>query len=154
VKYDIDLCKRLEAAEALGLRSAVEHAMAKFPDHGIALEEIAGATVAYCGPGSHFNQASGAGLNCVVSDDDLERIVAFYQLRSEPARIEVSPIADPGLPQKLSRRGFAIDDYENALTSDLTEISGRRDPRVEELHDAEAWAEISGRSFSDGADPE
>ena len=154
MKYDVELCKTLEAAETFGLRSAVSHAMEAFTERNIALEEIAGATVAYIEPGSPFNQATGAGLNCTVTDVDLDRITAFYHSRGETARVEVSPVCDPELPRKLAQRGYVIEEYENALAADLTEIAGRRDSRVEVCEDVEEWALVSGRGFGDGAEPD
>ncbi|MBV9270930.1 MAG: hypothetical protein JO165_07550 [Candidatus Eremiobacteraeota bacterium] len=154
MKFDVDLCKRLEEAEAFGLRSAITYAMQTFPDRGIALEEIAGATVAYCGPRSPFNQASGIGVRCSVTDDDVDRIIAFYHSHGETARVEVSPVADAKLPAKLARRGFILADYENALVADLTEICGRRDSRIEVCRDADAWSYASALSFSDSEEPE
>src|SRR5690242_13276177 len=141
MKLDVELAKKLESAEAFGLRSVVSHAMRAFPDRDIALEEVAGATVAYCAPQSSFNKATGAGLHRSVSDDDIEEIIAFFHSRGETARVDVSPVADVELAKKLGRRGFVLDDYENALVADLTEISGKRDPRVEVSRDPQEWSQ-------------
>lgn len=115
--------------------------MRVFTDRDIALAEIAGATLAYCGPQSSFNKAIGVGLQGAVSDDAIDAIVNFFHSRQETARVDVSPVADMELAKKLGRRGFVPDDYENALAADLTEISGRRDPRVEASSNPQEWSQ-------------
>lgn len=145
MKLDRELAKKIESSEASGLRSIVAHAMQTFRERDIALEEIAGATVAYCGPGSSFNKAIGAGLYATVSEGDIERIVAFFHSRGETARIDVSPVADADLAKKIGRRGFLLDDYENALAADLAAVSGSRDPRIEVCSDPQVWLHDSKR---------
>lgn len=139
MKVDIEFAKKLELAEAFSLRTIVSHALHLFPERDIALDEIAGATVAYCAPQSNFNKAIGAGLYSTVSDDEIERIIAFFHARGEAARVDICPVADGNLAKKLGRRGFVLDDCENALVADLSAISGKRDPRVEVCRDPQEW---------------
>jgi GNAT superfamily N-acetyltransferase len=127
--------------------------MQVFPDRGIALEEIGGATVAYCAPQSNFNKAIGLGLRGTVGEDDVERIVEFFHSRGETARVDITPVGDAALAAKLGRRGFVLDDYENALVADLTEISGRRDARVEASTDPDEWSRGFGRAVTAGGVP-
>jgi hypothetical protein len=153
MKLDIALAEKVERAEALALRSIVTHTMQVFPDRGIALEEIGGATVAYCAPQSNFNKAIGLGLRGTVGEDDVERIVEFFHSRGETARVDITPVGDAALAAKLGRRGFVLDDYENALVADLTEISGRRDARVEASTDPDEWSRGFGRAVTAGGVP-
>lgn len=60
MRFDRELAKQLESAEAWALRSIISHAIDLFPERGMALKEIAGGTVAYCAPQSGFNKAIGA----------------------------------------------------------------------------------------------
>ena len=152
MKYDVDLAKTIENAHARGFRSVVSHAMNVFPERNMALDEIAGAAVAYCAPQSNFNKAVGGGLYHPVSEEEIERIVAFFHTRGEVARIDVSPVADPDFAKKLGMRGFVLDDYENALIADLSEVSGRRDTRVEVCSDPHEWSLGPARAF-EGDDP-
>lgn len=75
------------------------------------------------------------------------RIIAFFHSRGETARVDVSPVTDAQLAKKLAQYGFVPDDYENALAADLTQISGRREPRVEVCTDPDEWAQGSARSM-------
>jgi len=78
----------------------------------IEAEPIAGGTMAYSGPGSWSNQASGLGLRGPVTPADLDRLVAFYQTRASAAAIEVAPFADASLIHGLRERGFLLKDFE------------------------------------------
>lgn len=82
-------------------------------------QEIAGGTMAYSGPGSWSNQASGLGLRGPVTADELDRLVAFYRDRDAPPTIEVAPYADPTLLQGLRERGFGLKDFELVLATRL-----------------------------------
>ncbi|TVQ60666.1 MAG: N-acetyltransferase [Phycisphaerales bacterium] len=75
-------------------------------------EPLAGGTMAYSAPGSCSNQASGLGLRAPVTVAELDRLVAYYRERNEPAAIEVAPFADVSLVHGLRERGFLLKDFE------------------------------------------
>lgn len=145
---DLELCRRIERAEMLGLRGALEHGQAMFPDRGIAIEEFAGGIIGYGGDGSPFNQL--VGIQRELQETDIDAIVQFYFGRASPAVVSVSPLAGPNTPARLAERGFEMQECESALIADLRRSPGARDARVELCSDPTAWAEHSATTFAEG----
>ena len=88
-------------------------------DVGRESEEIAGGWMTFAGNGSWANQACGLGLQGPVTDEDLDRLVEFYDSRGVEPRIEVCPFADETLIAGLSSRGFRLREFENVLAREL-----------------------------------
>ncbi len=153
MKIDLEFCKRIERAESRGWRSALEFGRDAFPDRGLIVADIGGATVCFSGPDSFFSQTVGIGIDAEVRDEDVEAIAEFYHSRGADARIISTPIAGDKLSRTLIDHGFTIEEYENALAGDLTRIRGERDPRVSICTDPDEWAQHSARAFSDGVNP-
>lgn len=153
MRIDEKFCKRIERAERDGLRDALEFGEAAFPERGIVVAQIAGATVGYAGIDSPFSQATGIGIDADVREADIEAIVAFYHSRGTAARVTTSPMNDAEVAAKLTRRGFEIEEYQNAMTADLTQTSGARDPRIDVCKDPAEWANHSARAFTDDENP-
>ena len=153
MNIDLDFCKRIERAESRGWRSALEFGREAFPDRGLIVTEIGGATVCFSGPDSFFTQAVGIGIDAEVRDEELDAIAEFYHSRGADARIIATPIAGDNLARMLIDRGFTIEEYENALAGDLTAMHAERDARVDVCSDPREWVEHSARAFSDGEDP-
>ncbi len=82
-------------------------------------EEIGGGLMAFMGKGSWNNQACGLGLDGPVSEDELDRLVAFYVERGVEPRIEVCPFVDKSLIKGLGDRGFIVREFENVLAREL-----------------------------------
>jgi GNAT superfamily N-acetyltransferase len=102
-----EIARLEEARQADGLCEITEHL------------RIAGGAACYGGPGSWANILCGIGLDGPVSDDDLDRIDAFYASRGVDVRAEISPYSDPALPRQLAARGFRADRFENLLAREL-----------------------------------
>lgn len=152
-RIDLDFCKRIERAEARGIRSAVEHGRDAFPERGLFVTEIAGASVCFAGVDSPFSQTVGLGIDAEVNDSDIEAIIDVYRSRGAQARVIASPIAGEALVRKLANFGFQLDEYANVLVADLADVRAARDSRVEICTDAKTWAERSSRGFADGEEP-
>ena len=84
-------------------------------------EEIGGGIMAFTGKGSWTNQACGLGLDGSVSEDELDRLVAFYVEHGVEPRIEVCPFVDESLIKGLGERGFALREFENVMVRELHE---------------------------------
>jgi GNAT superfamily N-acetyltransferase len=65
--------------------------------------------------GSPLNKVLGLGLGGAVSDDELDRIEAFYVSRNTPTQIELCPLAYGDLAPRLCARGFIVEAFENEL---------------------------------------
>ncbi|MCM2256049.1 MAG: hypothetical protein NDJ94_10295, partial [Vicinamibacteria bacterium] len=124
---DLTLARRVERAEidfcALGAGAAAR------------LERlvVAGGTALYSAPGSPLNKVLGLGLHGPVSDADLDQLVAFYEGRGEPAQVELCPLAALDLPERLIRRGFVPQGFENELGARITGGSRQAEPGARAL---------------------
>lgn len=104
----IELARRAEWREA---RSVGEIAQESQP--------FAGGTMSYSGPGSWSNTACGCGLAGAVDDAELDRLMAFYDERSEPGEVELSSFAHETLIEGLGKRGFVLKFLVTALAVEM-----------------------------------
>lgn len=115
VLTDATLARRVEAAWArAGADSARAYGRTR-PDSGVAVEAVGGGLAAYYGVGSPLSQAQGLGHDGPVSDDELERLEAFFDSRGSATAVEVASLADPGLLPTLSRRGYRVAEQTHML---------------------------------------
>lgn len=84
-----------------------------------AVEPVGGGWMCFAGKGSWANQAAGLGLDGVVTDVDLDRLVEFYVTRGVEPKIEVAACVDPSLIDGLGARGFRVLEFENVLVRRL-----------------------------------
>lgn len=150
MRIDVDFCKRIERAEARGLRGAIEHGRTAFPDRDLLVTEIGGATVCFAGADSPFSQTLGVGIDTEFSGRDVEAIVEFYHSRATSARVYTSPVAGEALSSEFARRGFEVEEYVALLAANLTEVTGQRDARIDVCNDEQLWANRSALAFNDG----
>lgn len=118
---DLELARRIELAEA---RSAVEAAamLAKLrPESGAAVESIAGGFAVYCGANSPLTQAVGLGLNGGVSEEEFDRLEAFYKNKQEPVRVETCPLADASLIELFGKRGYRVTEFSNVMARPISQ---------------------------------
>ncbi len=112
---DLELARRIELAEA---RSAVEAAVMleqRRPESGAAVESIAGGFAVYCGANSPITQAAGLGLNGAVSEEEFDRLEAFYKSRKEAVRVETCPLADASLIKQFRKHGYGVTEFSNVM---------------------------------------
>jgi hypothetical protein len=84
---------------------------------------IAGGCMCFSGVGSWTNQAMGWGMNGPVRNDDLDRLIEFYESRRVEPKMEVCPYADNSLIRGLEKRRFLLREVETILTFDLLNTS-------------------------------
>ena len=116
---DLDLARRLEAAESFASEAFDRQLSRLRPAVGVAVEPVAGGRAVFAGPGSPLTEAKAMGLHGPVSEADLDRLEAFYFGRGEPCRVFVCPLADPSLVEGLGRRGYRLSGFENFLAMPL-----------------------------------
>lgn len=104
-----------------GIARIVEH------KHGVPLsrfvkeaERLADGWLLFDSPGSPINKACGLGFDQVLTDAELDRIVAFFTERGAEPKVELTPFAPPELLARLARRGFVLHEFENTLVRDLS----------------------------------
>ena len=141
----------IERAEVHGLGRCIANAQARFPHVQPAVEEIGGGIAAFAGPESPISEAHGIGIWDSAGRKEAEAVTAFYRERGAPPRVRLSPQADPAFGSALAELGYVPMGYENALAADLVAIAAKRDPRVTEMRDPQAWSAATGSAFLDGA---
>jgi GNAT superfamily N-acetyltransferase len=141
--HDHALARRLEAAYARDGEASAEAERRIRPDRGATYERMAGGSLIFCGVGSFMTHALGIGLNGPVSDEELDRMEAFYFGRGADVELDLCPFADPTLPARLFERGYRPDHFEQALVRELSiEEASQRIPRVEGVRIVEATPDL------------
>ncbi|MEW6509491.1 MAG: GNAT family N-acetyltransferase [Bacteroidota bacterium] len=116
---DLQLARRLESTDAwVSILAAQIHAQLH-PDSASVAEPIAGGHAVFTGVGSPLTQAIGIGLKGPVTESDMERLEAFFEVRGSPTQIELCPLADPTLMEQLSLRGYRLRSFSNMLVRPL-----------------------------------
>jgi ribosomal protein S18 acetylase RimI-like enzyme len=98
-----------------------------------------------------MSEAVAVGIDCDVSQDDVDEITEFFRAVGAAPRVVTSPLSNPELARLLARSGYAPEEYQNALVADLAALEGERDARIVETSDATQWARASVRGFSEDA---
>lgn len=123
-----------------------------------------GASVWYS-PGNLVNGSFGLGMNGPVEREEVAALIAFFEGRGAPARIDVCPYADSSLLRWLAEYGFVATAFETVLYQrlDAAEAAGAKpsaDGSVVRValattaDDRELWASLEARGFTDDAPDE
>jgi hypothetical protein len=137
-----------EIAERDGTSGCLRIAQRLFPRPMQGEIAVAGGAARYFGPESPMNEAGCLGIDAPVTDDDVERITAFFLERGVPPRAMVSALSDFSLPQRLSAHGYVPIENQNVLIGDLRELEGVFDPRIRIAPDARAWGEAAAEAYA------
>jgi hypothetical protein len=116
---DLALARRIELSEARAAADGAETFERLRPGSGAAVERIAGGYAVYCGANSPVTQAVGLGLDGAVSEEEFERLEAFYRNRGEPVRVETCPLADASLIEHFGRRKYRVTEFTNVMALPL-----------------------------------
>lgn len=152
---DFSLAQRLEAMEACACRDTACTVRKLHPEIAAAEESISGGWAIFTGVGSPISEARGLGMSGPVTEDDMDRLEAFYHSRGDAIRIEVCPLADTSLHQSLAKRGYRLAEFSNMLMRpiDPGEQFASNHPGVAtrpvEPSEGLLWAETVGRGFAE-----
>src|SRR5665213_3142281 len=143
-------CVDAEIAERDGTGECFRVSQRLFPRPLQAEIAVAGGVARYFGPESPMNEAGCLGIDAPVTDDDVERITAFFVERAVPPRAMVSALSDLSLAQRLAEHGYVPIESQNLLLGDLRELEGAYDSRVRVAPDARAWGEAGAEAYASG----
>ncbi len=152
---DLLLARRLESTDAwVSLLSAQIHAQLR-PGSGSLAEPVGGGYAVFTGVGSPLTQAIGLGMKGPVTEEDMERLEAFFEVRGSPTQIDLCPLADPSFIEQLSLRGYRLREFSNMLVRPLREggthpaVDGA--PRVQQCTSEEddLWARTVAQGFAE-----
>ncbi len=139
---DAVLARRLEAAEAANARGCTGRP-------GAACLQIAGGGAIFSGVDSPLNQAIGLGLEGPISEPAIVEFEDFFRSRGARPSIDLCPLADPGLVERLADRGYRLTQFNNVLVKPLAGTEIVFTPRVRRAlpDEADVWSHAVGRGF-------
>jgi hypothetical protein len=139
----LPLARRVEAAEAVNARAC------QTGQPGVDYLEIAGGVAVFAGAESPLTQVVGIGLNGAVSKGEIDAIEAFFHCRGAQVTVDLCPLADPGLIENLSTRGYRPTEFNNVLIKQLDDAARVPAPRVRlaEPEESELWSRLVGQGF-------
>src|SRR5207247_2741305 len=90
----------------------------------------------------------GLALDTALDIEALGRIESEWESRSEPVRVELSVLADPGVGRVLTGRGYRLHGFENVLGLSLDATPAAPAPTTISIDVAgddqrQLWAEIA-----------
>ncbi len=125
---DKALARRLESAEEMPQVLYAESYKKSRPEIGAEWQEIAGGHMIFAGIGSPIGRATGLGLDCDVTESDLNRIEEFYRSHGAPSQVDVCPYTDLKFLEMLKSRGYRFSESNNVLARklDLQELADEK----------------------------
>ena len=113
----IELVRRIERAECELLRDCVD-GVARARGDAFVLP-IAGGVAAFAGADAPMTRVVGLGFDGAPKDDELARVEAEFGARGAAVQIELATLAEAGISERLSARGYALLGFENVLARAL-----------------------------------
>lgn len=146
---DTALANRLEAAEA-----ANGFAMAEATPGAEALGVLGGCAI-FAGSGSPLTHTLGAGMDSMsASCDEFDRMEQFYFDRASDSLIDLCPMADPGVIEEITMRGYHVIEFNNIMARPLLTYDARYQApaalEVREIGPADVglWGHTVARGFT------
>ena len=153
---DLDLARRLEAAEAAKYAAYARARPCVMPEVNPAVLEVAGGVAVYAGPGSPYNRAVGIGLHGPVSESEFERMEGFFANYGVTPQVSLCPLADRSLLGHLASRRYRIDMFMHTWVREISPAEDFHLPRgiiicPANYDEATLWTRVA---FKGGLDSE
>lgn len=110
-----ELATRIERADARLMHDSAQAASRRRPDSGALATPLAGGYATFTAKGSPLNKVAGLGFAGPLDPAELEAVERAYAERGVPVQVELSSLAEPGIAELLTRRGYALVNFENVL---------------------------------------
>jgi len=146
-----DLARRIEASEcelvAAGTRALAARGVTT------ALLPLSGGLAACSGPNSPFSKVVGLGFAGLPDSVELERVEAEFAARETPLQVELATLAEAGLAELLTRRGYVLVGFEDVLGRELADLAPPRERagltlRPSPPEELETWLELLVEAFA------
>ena len=149
---DLDLSRRLEAAEASACALFAEARSRVFPHIGACSIIHAGTCAVFDGVDSPCTQTFGLGLFEELNGASLDFIERFFQEHEAPVLHEVSPFAGVSALDLLCRRSYRPLELSSVLYQPVEIAAPAQEGpirvRVAGTEEAQLWSEISARGWA------
>lgn len=151
---DLDLARRLEAAEAAKYAAYARARPCVMAEVNPAVLTVAGGVAVYAGPNSPYNRAVGLGLHGPVSESEVDRMETFFANYAMAPRVSLCPLADRSLLERLS--GYRIDMFMHTWVRTISPTEDFHLPKgliicPAHYDEATLWARVA---FKGGLDSE
>lgn len=151
---NLALALRLESASAALARWSAEVHPTLFPESAATSIPCGSGTACFLDETSPLTQIKGAGMIAPTFEGDIDAAEAFYEERMAPVTFILCPFADAAIFTYLSRRGYEIGSFENALFRPLSPADILPpDTDIISADAPEDWASTVGESFFDVVTP-
>ncbi len=152
---DRNLSQKLELTEARSNVDFVKARIESSPSSGAEWIKVAGAYAMFDDVESPLTQTFGLGIFDEVTNDDLDKIEAFFKKHSAPVFHEVSPLADASLLDLLNERGYQPIEMTSVIYLPLNGETGLSVPinrkvktRIIEADEEKLWAQTSANGWA------
>ncbi len=152
---DLELARRLEAAETAKYADYARARPCVMPEVNPAVLAVAGGAAVYAGPNSPFNRAVGIGLHGPVSEAEFAELEAFFRNYRVAAQVSLCPLADPSLLELLGG-GYRMDMFMHTWVREISPTEDFHLPKgivicPANYDEATLWARVA---FKGGLDSE
>lgn len=134
-----ELARRIEAAERDWIEECTAASARRAGKDSAFCLAIGGGAAAFSGTESPFTKVVGLGFEGVPAGAALERVESEFEERGAGVQVELCALAQAGVAEALTRRGYALVGFENVLGRALDGSVAWREP-----------AELSLEPSSDG----
>jgi GNAT superfamily N-acetyltransferase len=111
---DRELAARIERA-ACDLMRDCAGAIARRHDDPVTVRPIAGGVAVHTGEGSPLNKVAGVGFEGIPSNAELDSVESVFAAARAPVQVELSCLAEAGIAELFTRRGYFLAGFENVL---------------------------------------
>jgi GNAT superfamily N-acetyltransferase len=157
---DIDLARRLEAAEAAKYAAYARARPCVMPEINPSALAVAGGVAVYAGDGSPYSRAVALGLQGPVTAAEFDQVEAFFANHRVAPQISLCPLADPSLVELIGRAGYRIEMFMQTWVRPISPAEDFHLPAgiivcPIAYDEAELWARVAfkGGLDSDDAEP-
>lgn len=151
---DLALARRLEASEALGCSEYAEALARLSPESKTSVLPIGSGLAVFAGAGGPLSRAVGLGMRGPVPAAELERVEALFRRLGGPVQVDVCPLADRSLLERLGERGYRVSELNNVLVRELDPLEACAPPpaglavSTAGPDEAETWAATVAAGFA------
>jgi GNAT superfamily N-acetyltransferase len=156
---DRRLAQKLERTEARANAAFVEAHARIAPESNAEWFEVAGAYAMFDGVESPLTQTFGLGVFDEITNEELDRLEAFFRKHDAPTFHEVSPLAHASLLSLLNERGYQPIELTSVM---FQPIGGEKNParrlnpniktRIIETGEEKIWARIAADGWATEAE--
>jgi GNAT superfamily N-acetyltransferase len=152
-----ELARRVEATERDLVEACVEAVARRTGADRVFARRIAGGLATCVGRESPLNKVAGLGFGGMPAEEELAAVETQFAARGAPVQVELCALAESGIAERLTRRGYALVGFENVLGRRLTAaetFETRGDVTVERNagsgggRELDGWIDVVARAFA------